>query len=322
MQKAWKNLEQKRVLPDCSARDMVSDILHIPINVFHHANEMEERKYTVFNETQESWISFRILSVLYNILFLGGLLPRLEFLTRQNVQGWDYTSTVIYLVVNACLMLIYWWIMYLRRNDTGSTLNARKAVDLDSYSGSSLKVKLQSIFVIGITLLYCYWLLLRVVAGQCEQTLSFYNFRCNPNQERDGLPIESLVILMFIPMTFCVAFRGTPFVIQVVSWVISIVGMFSTAAFVRVNQNIPIFLVYIPASLFMIYENERQNRVTFMVTERLSYLLEENERLADETHANELRHMVGNVAHDLRTVSLTTLPSSYLSSPSLTSCCA
>jgi signal transduction histidine kinase len=39
----------------------------------------------------------------------------------------------------------------------------------------------------------------------------------------------------------------------------------------------------------------------FLLSQNQENLLRENERLAEETHANELRHMIGNVAHDLKT---------------------
>jgi hypothetical protein len=55
--------------------------------------------------------------------------------------------------------------------------------------------------------------------------------------------------------------------------------------------------------MLMLIEMRRQNITYFFVSQRLEVLLSENERLADESLANELRHMIGNVAHDLKTVS-------------------
>lgn len=281
----------------------VSEILHIPHNVFHHAHEEQEKKYKVFNENQESWVSFRIISLLYTVLFFVSQSVRWSYLDRNGVHTWNQISIVIHAVNDIVLMLIYWTIIYLRRNDTGRSLNARKAVDIEQYNGTSMKVRLQNVFIIGITMNLAFWLLVRVARGQCREILSIDNFTCNTNADTDGLPMESVILLMLLPMTFCVAFRGTSFTIQLISWIICVAAIFATSAYVRINQNVPYLLVFVPSSLFLIYESERQNKVIFLVTERLSLILEENERLADETHANELRHMVGNVAHDLRTVS-------------------
>eukprot|EP01034_Spumella_vulgaris_P044660 gene44660-biopygen37992 len=51
----------------------------------------------------------------------------------------------------------------------------------------------------------------------------------------------------------------------------------------------------------VVYEAQRQSMSLFLVSQNQENLLLENERLADETHATELRHMIGNVAHDLKT---------------------
>jgi signal transduction histidine kinase len=48
-------------------------------------------------------------------------------------------------------------------------------------------------------------------------------------------------------------------------------------------------------------ENQRQHVHLFLLSQNQENLLLENERLAEETHANELRRMIGNVAHDLKT---------------------
>lgn len=41
----------------------------------------------------------------------------------------------------------------------------------------------------------------------------------------------------------------------------------------------------------------------FLATRKLGGILEENERNAIHNHAQEMRHMIANVAHDLKTVS-------------------
>ncbi len=44
--------------------------------------------------------------------------------------------------------------------------------------------------------------------------------------------------------------------------------------------------------------------VIFLTTRKLKIMIIEKERVAAQTHANEMRHMIANVAHDLKTVSL------------------
>jgi hypothetical protein len=50
------------------------------------------------------------------------------------------------------------------------------------------------------------------------------------------------------------------------------------------------------------YDSHRQSKEKYAIIDRLQETLAENERLAVEAQALELRAMIGNVAHDLKTV--------------------
>lgn len=62
-------------------------------------------------------------------------------------------------------------------------------------------------------------------------------------------------------------------------------------------------IVYVPLSLICIFEIHRQNVFQFLVLKQQQTLLDQNKQLAEETH-NELRFMIANMAHDLKTVRL------------------
>ncbi len=64
---------------------------------------------------------------------------------------------------------------------------------------------------------------------------------------------------------------------------------------------VPFLTTYLSIILVMI-QVHFQRVQTFLHKRRLKQLLEENERNADANHAMEMRHMIGNVAHDLKTV--------------------
>lgn len=53
----------------------------------------------------------------------------------------------------------------------------------------------------------------------------------------------------------------------------------------------------------VLYDTYRQNVNVFRLVTKLQETLKENEQLAVEAQALELRAMIGNVAHDLKTVS-------------------
>ena len=58
----------------------------------------------------------------------------------------------------------------------------------------------------------------------------------------------------------------------------------------------------VPLTALVLFELQRQMKSIFDLTERMQYLIKENAKMSSEMHANEMRHMIGNVAHDLKTV--------------------
>ena len=63
------------------------------------------------------------------------------------------------------------------------------------------------------------------------------------------------------------------------------------------------FVILVPFSLLLLMECHRQNWSAFIVTEKLHRLILQNKKMAEEMKSNELRYLVGNVAHELKTVS-------------------
>jgi hypothetical protein len=56
-------------------------------------------------------------------------------------------------------------------------------------------------------------------------------------------------------------------------------------------------------SMAMVIDNQMQKVLLFLTTRKLGSLIEENERNTEQNNAQEMRHMIANVAHDLKTVS-------------------
>ena len=61
--------------------------------------------------------------------------------------------------------------------------------------------------------------------------------------------------------------------------------------------------LYVYASLLLYMDTRRRIRKTNELVNRLQATLAENETLAVEAQAIELRAMIGNIAHDLKSVS-------------------
>ena len=261
--------------------------------------------YKAFNETHESWLALRNVSILYScyLIVLFILRWRYYIVSNRKLSGTVKIAQTLFLVLNLFLLVLLWALVYFKKTDTSRKHHTGKTIQGTKSLGNLTISILQNVFVVGMTFTLGFWLLFRLAEGQCASILSIDNFTCNPFQDEFGLPIESVLGLMLVPLTFCVVLRGTSFRMQLVTWAVTIAFIISTAAFVNIQQNLPYIFFFGPTSFVVMCECERQNQAIFEITRKLSQLLEENERLTAEAHASELRLMVGNVAHDLKTVS-------------------
>ncbi len=145
-------------------------------------------------------------------------------------------------------------------------------------------------------------LIARVLNGECFSLDQSHMFGCNSEYASRALPQEHLLILMLIPLVYSVVYKVVRWEYICISWVLVIVSVCISIGISGATQSIPCLLIYIPTSFIVLYENHRQNLILFFVTQEQRQLLERNKVLSENAQ-NELRHMIANVAHDLKTVS-------------------
>jgi hypothetical protein len=106
----------------------------------------------------------------------------------------------------------------------------------------------------------------------------------------------------------------TPYLLFIILPDVPILSIWSCLAFMVVGQAVMIIylschgawltlVVYTIFILAIIVDGQVQKVLLFLATRKLGGILEENERNALHNHAQEMRHMIANVAHDLKTVS-------------------
>lgn len=114
----------------------------------------------------------------------------------------------------------------------------------------------------------------------------------------NGLLMLSIPLLYFfnIPETR-IEFTWTSFTFCFVTFAL-------VCAYLNSVSSILLVGVWQCACMFAVADAQLRNVLLFVTNQELKETIVENERMADELHANELRHMIGNVAHDLKTVSV------------------
>lgn len=117
-------------------------------------------------------------------------------------------------------------------------------------------------------------------------------------------PKGMIMLSMLLPTVVLLVLEGSHYHQLCICWTFT---MFSNAVAIGVFQLIDlitIFLFTIPVTLFTLVDIHRKDVSRFILTEKVHRYIYENQRMTEEMQNTELRHMIGNVAHDLKTVSL------------------
>eukprot|EP00981_Chlorochromonas_danica_P009354 scaffold2636_cov176-Ochromonas_danica.AAC.8 len=150
--------------------------------------------------------------------------------------------------------------------------------------------------------LLCYRLISRVVVGQCPQGgSSGLTFNCNPMHKVHSLPPEICILLMLIPLLFAMQVRGAHLEFSIILWLMALASMAFSVGYDGADNAIMFVIYYAIGSFLLLVSAGRMNLYLFFSHLKLRETFIENEKAADVAQALELRHMIGNVAHDLKT---------------------
>lgn len=210
----------------------------------------------------------------------------------------------IAVLIFACLSLIIgfvgWVLVYLIMTERGTWAQVQFLAILSKLD----RQRFECCYILIFTLFLCFRLILVTWIGQCGSSfLDQSGILCNHFADCDSPPIASLVTLMFVPPFIATCLRDISYQYVVVCWILVMVclAVINLMTGTSILWAPAIIVFYAIVSGFAQLELHRQNLRLFHATEHLKYVLRENERLATESHQDEMRHMIGNVAHDLKT---------------------
>ncbi len=140
--------------------------------------------------------------------------------------------------------------------------------------------------------------------GLCfEQGLLFIAGDLQGSDSKLSLVLShDLVLIMMTPLLLSIVFHSTDWFTTFLCWICGIFFMCGLYWSSFTGTTLLALLMYVFLSLVLSYEYRRQSLSKFLLSLNLKLLIQENELMADELHANEMRHMIANVAHDLKTV--------------------
>lgn len=169
---------------------------------------------------------------------------------------------------------------------------------------------IENCYILGTAVYTSIRLLTRFTVGPCSGLEFMEVLGCNPNHAVGGVPMDTLFGIALNPIMFAVIYRSASWSSTLISWLISIGSMIIVGVLSGATAKpylVAIFTAYIPLSLSILFESRRQSISIFLTNKKLAGLIAENERMAEAIRKDELRSMIGNVAHDLKTVRSTIL---------------
>ena len=258
--------------------------------VFDKLPDPEEFKnaYRLFNNAQGSATVYLIMAILRMVLHA------IEIVTFT-----VYSSSVPHLLLvwaSTLLILLGWAVYLLRRSEemkVGAIGNEEESINMQHVS-TNLQSYLPDLYIFGSCLYAGLYLIAKQNQGHCDSELVLQQATCNPFAHLNGPSLDALMIALMMPLVLTLLMPGVRFRTAVLSLgtiiaCLAVTGVVSGSSSAWLPR---LLIVYTFAGAIIICEQERQKLRLFAVTERLTDTLVENELLADETRAKEMRHMV------------------------------
>jgi hypothetical protein len=166
---------------------------------------------------------------------------------------------------------------------------------------------LSSALFMAIIIFHSIVLIGRVLGGECDDEKSIGAFinkwNCNPNANASNFPLDSAFSVTVAPILLVVNLRETRVRLLASAWIITVVALLACCFVLNSFAPGPFILIYVMTSFPIMADSYFQYLFFFLISRKLKSTLETNNRLADQNKATEMRHMIANVAHDLKTVS-------------------
>ena len=135
--------------------------------------------------------------------------------------------------------------------------------------------------------------------------LSLYaNRQCYESATLPHVATTSALIMLSMPVLVLMNLPDTP--IGLTWWNLGVSLALFVVAIVSIDavvEALPVGLFWFAICVFTVVDVQTGNMLCFFANRSLSLTLRENERMAEETRVEDMRHMMANVAHDLKTVS-------------------
>jgi hypothetical protein len=262
------------------------------ISLFQLHDPKIRNEFMNFMNYSRSSFAIIILNLIYAFLYLPFLL--MEFFYPTNQKNWNSQFTMIEIILAVALFLAGWYLYYIVRQ--GEVLKKSLHSPSERRIDQTRAFLFLSLIVLNGTIL-----IHRSISGQDDSFINqkSENLDCKVSQ---CLPFDAAFNLITIPVVFTTVLRetriyltmaGIGLILCFLFTAVRLSGSFQTAVF-----SVVPFMLF---SIIIIFDLFKQHLFIFLLCEKLKTTLETNERLCIGK-ASEMRKLVSNAAHDLKTV--------------------
>ena len=176
-----------------------------------------------------------------------------------------------------------------------------------------LKLKLHVVYILVVQWYFILVYLRRVFSLNCleepsRMVLMFGGGKCFEDHiDREQSAMTNAMTMFLLPVLVVTCIPEVPIVFIWFNLMLAVVAYLGSLIEFQLIASIPLVSVWAIMSFFVIRDVQLRNITIFFTQRRLKEALLENEKMQEANHANEMRSMIGNVAHDLKTVSRSSL---------------
>eukprot|EP01031_Cornospumella_fuschlensis_P026912 gene26912-32521_t len=243
---------------------------------------------------QEAFISFKVEhfgQILFNFLVAAGLTVGLVlYWSVALASNPDADTAILSATTFVFVILLSWFLAYVKK-----------------YHFRSFYVKkrmtfaiLENFFMVAFSLILDLIVLMRVLAGACKNTTFLHIWQCNFAAPVRGMPIDSSICAIFVPLLCSMTLPLINSKAALFCYVVNITFIYVLVGVYDASSAISILAICTTIAVsihFMYAYSQVLLFVYFFKTQTLQRQREDDAILK----AQEMRHVIGKVAHDLKT---------------------
>ncbi len=260
------------------------------------------QEFIEFMNCSKSSRFIAVLNIFYTIFLIIPLIT--VYVLRNKTSSTPFTIAV-FEILFVLISIVSGWFLYfcivenrllLRLGE--SLLGARTKSDWKIFSD-----RVQATLYLSIVCRHGLGLIRRTWVGNCNNSALLYAWTCNPENGGRIFPFDSACVLMIVPILFAVVYREARIGVNIVAWSIVLFSIIFCCVLLESVRPLIFLIFYVVLSVVIMADSFQQYLLFFWLGRQLKKTLEANQKLAEQNKASEMRNMIANVAHDLKTVS-------------------